>query len=108
MAKEQGKEFMNIQMEIFMKENGAQIWNKAREDCKWQQETSIKANGSKEKKMVQGSMYLPMEMYIKVNLRMEIDKDKGLILGLIKVIIKDNGLLTRWMEKDCTQTQKYN
>lgn len=25
MAKEQGKEFMNIQMEIFMKENGAQI-----------------------------------------------------------------------------------
>lgn len=45
--------------------------------------------------MVQGSMYLPMEMYIKVNLRMEIDKGKGLILGLIKVIIKDNGLLTR-------------
>lgn len=25
MAKEQGKEFMNIQMEIFMKENGALI-----------------------------------------------------------------------------------
>lgn len=58
---------------------------------KWQQGISIKVNGLKGRKMVQVFTYLPMVMFMKVNLKTEIDKDKAVILGLIKVIIRVNG-----------------
>ena len=41
--------------------------------------------------MVLGSTYLQMAMYMKDNLKMEIDKVKEAILGLIKVITKVSG-----------------
>lgn len=45
--------------------------------------------------MVLDSIYLLMEMYIKVNLKMEIDKDREAILGQTKVTIKESGLLIK-------------
>ena len=53
MDKDQDKEFMNILMEMFMKDNGFQISNKDLEDFKWQLEIDIKANGLLEKRMEQ-------------------------------------------------------
>jgi hypothetical protein len=41
-------------------------------------------------------------------LKMEIGRDKVLILGLIKAIIKVNGLLIKWMEKEYMLTLKFN
>lgn len=55
----------------------------------------MKDSGHKVKRMGQAFMYLLMEMFTKVNLRMEIGKDKVVILGLIKVIIKGSGLQIR-------------
>lgn len=55
----------------------------------------MKENGLKEKRMVLGSTYLQMAMYTKDNLKTEIDKVKEAIPGLIKVITKVNGSLTK-------------
>lgn len=56
---------------------------------------NIKENGLKERKMDLVCIYLPMEMFMKDNSKMEIDKDKEATLGLIKVITKASGLLTK-------------
>jgi len=53
-------------------------------------------------------MNLLMEISMMDNFRMEIDKDKAAILGLIIAIIKVNGLLIKWMVKVFMQIQKLN
>lgn len=58
--------------------------------------------------MAQAYIYLQMGTFIKDNLKMEIGRDKVLILGLIKAIIKVNGLLIKWMEKEYMLTLKFN
>jgi hypothetical protein len=55
----------------------------------------MKGNGPKVRKMAQAYIYLQMGTFIKDNLKMEIGRDKVLILGLIKAIIKVNGLLIK-------------
>ena len=95
MGKDQVKEFMNTRMVIFTKENGLRISRKAKADQKWPQAINTKENGLKEKRMVLDSTYLQMAMYTKDNLKTEIDKVKEAIPGLIKVITKVNGSLTK-------------
>lgn len=51
----------------------------------------MKVNGHKVRKMGQDFIYLPMEIYMKDSLKMEIDKVKEAILGLIKVITRVSG-----------------
>lgn len=58
---------------------------------KWQLGINIKDNGPKVKRMVLEFMSSRMEMFMKENFKMEIDKGKGVTLGQIKVIIKVNG-----------------
>lgn len=55
----------------------------------------MKDNGPKVRKMAQVYIYLRMATFIKDSLKMEIGRDKVLILGLIKAIIKVNGLLIK-------------
>jgi hypothetical protein len=55
----------------------------------------MKDNGPKVRKMAQVYIYLQMATFIKDSLKMEIGRDKVLILGLIKAIIKVNGLLIK-------------
>lgn len=45
---------------------------------------------------------------MKDNSKMEIDKDKEATLGLIKVITKASGLLTKWMGKEFMLILKFN
>lgn len=49
-----------------------------------------------------------MEMFIKANLRMVIDKAREVTLGRIKVITRANGWQTKWMVKVFTQILKFN
>lgn len=58
---------------------------------KWQLGINIKDNGPKVKRMVLEFMSSRMEMFMKENSKMEIDKGKGVTLGQIKAIIKVNG-----------------
>ena len=58
---------------------------------KWQLGINIKDNGPKVKRMVLEYMSSRMEMFMKENFKMEIDKGKEVTLGQIKAIIKVNG-----------------
>lgn len=58
--------------------------------------------------MAQVYIYLRMATFIKDSLKMEIGRDKVLILGLIKAIIKVNGLLIKWMEKEYMLTLRFS
>lgn len=58
---------------------------------KWQLGINIKDNGPKVKRMVLEFMSSRMEMFMKENFKMEIDKGKEVTLGQIKAIIKVNG-----------------
>lgn len=55
----------------------------------------MKENGLKVRKMAQEFMFSQMEMFMKENFRMEIDKGKEVTLGQTKVITKVNGLLIK-------------
>ena len=91
LVKDMDKEFMNIQMGIFMMENGAMISRMVKEDWRWQLEINTKGNGDKVKRMVLVYTFLQMAMFTKGNFQMEIDKEKVVILGLTRVIIKGSG-----------------
>ena len=55
----------------------------------------MKGIGFKERKMGLDTIFSLMEMFIKANLRMGTVKGKAVTLGLIRVTIKDNGLLIK-------------
>jgi hypothetical protein len=55
----------------------------------------MKVSGVKVRKMDQVYTSLQMVMCMRVNSKMEIDKEKVAILGLIKATIRVNGLLIK-------------
>lgn len=95
MDRDADKEFINTLMVIFTRENGSLILSKDKVDSKWLLVINIKDSGLKVKKMVLAYTYLLTAMFMKDSLKMETGKVKEAILGLIKAIIRVNGLLIK-------------
>ena len=91
MVKETEMGSMSTQMAIFMMDSGSMIWNKGKENLRWQLGINIKDNGLQAKRMVWVSTFLQMEIFMKVSSITETDKDKGATHGQIRAITEDNG-----------------